>query len=246
MPPGESGRFLRLPCLRNGWDGMAAVVGVVSVAGGAGEAAGVQRGACGGFGGVGGASAACVYCPICGAFGFFVGGFGAGCGVADGNLVYGLLDAVAPVLTVGAMMQWGGVFQVGMANRSSRQNVPRRLDSLYHHGDIASFLRSQKGPMRAGVSDAEISYDFGDWPGIRTEPGFSGSVRTSLLELDTWRPRMGDLPGLNFYVGAQAARGEVRLERSYESTSVGSRAKLGAGCVAAAGDGVSAGDGVEG
>jgi len=131
------------------------------------------------------------------------------------------VGGAAVVLTVGAMMEWGSVFQVGMANRLSRENVPGHLDRLYHHGDIASFLRAQQGPVRVWVSDAEIPYNFGDWHGIPTQQGFAASVTTNLLELETWRPQMQDLLGINFYVSGQAPRpGLVKVADSVSGLQV--------------------------
>ncbi len=116
------------------------------------------------------------------------------------------MELAAGALVVLAMMEWGSVFSVGMANRLTRENIPGNLDRLYHHGDIASFLRAQNVPVRVGISDAEIPYNFGDWHGIPTQQGFGASVTENLLELETWKPRMHDLLGINFYVGGKAPR----------------------------------------
>jgi hypothetical protein len=112
----------------------------------------------------------------------------------------------AGALVVMAMMEWGSVFGVGMANRLSTENRPGHLDRLYHHNDIASYLRAQNVPVRVWVSDQEIPYNFGDWHGIPTQEGFAASVTENLLEIDTWKPGMQDLLGLNFYVAKTAPR----------------------------------------
>ena len=70
------------------------------------------------------------------------------------------LEGWAPALSVGAMMEWGSVFRVGMAKRLSRENVPGHLDRLYHHGEIASFLRAQQGPVRVWVFGCGDSLQF--------------------------------------------------------------------------------------
>lgn len=116
------------------------------------------------------------------------------------------MEVAAGALTVMAMMEWGSVFGVGMANRLTRENVPGHLDRLYHHGDIASYLRAQNVPVRVWVSEEEIPYNFGDWHGIPTQQGFAASVTENLLELETWKPRMHDLLGMNFYVAGKAPR----------------------------------------
>lgn len=110
------------------------------------------------------------------------------------------------VLVVIAMIEWGSVFSVGMANRLTRENIPGHLDRLYHHNDIASYLRAQNMPVRVWVSDEEIPYNFGDWHGIPTHQGFAASVTENVLELQSWKPVVQDLLGLNFYVAGTAPR----------------------------------------
>lgn len=109
-------------------------------------------------------------------------------------------------LVVIAMMEWGSVFGVGMTNRLATENRPGHLDRLYHHNDIASYLRAQRGPVRVWVSDGEIPYNFGDWHGIPTQQGFAASVTENVLELETWKPVVQDLLGLNFYIAGEAPR----------------------------------------
>ncbi len=125
------------------------------------------------------------------------------------------------VLVVIAMMEWGSVFGVGMANRLTRENVPGHLDRLYQHNDIASYLRAQNVPVRVGISDAEIPYNFGDWHGIPTQQGFAASVTENLLELETWKPRMQDLLGINFYIAGKAPRpGLVKVADSVSGLQI--------------------------
>lgn len=131
------------------------------------------------------------------------------------------MEMAAGALVVMAMMEWGSVFGVGMANRTSGESVPGYLDRLYHHGDIASFLRAQNVPVRVGISDEEIPYNFGDWHGIPTQQGFGASVTTKLFDLEIWRPPMHDLLGINFYVGRKAPRpGLVKVADSVSGLQV--------------------------
>jgi hypothetical protein len=130
-------------------------------------------------------------------------------------------ELAAGALVVMAMMEWGSVFGVGMANRAMRQGVPGHLDRLYHHGDIASFLRAQNVPVRVGISDKEIPYNFGDWHGIPTQQGFGASVTSTLFDMEVWRPAIQDLFGINFYVGAEAPRpGLVKVADSRSGLQV--------------------------
>ncbi len=98
-------------------------------------------------------------------------------------------------------------------NMPSRVAVPRSgyLDSLYQHNDIASFLRAQPQPIRVEVADAVIPYNFGDWHGIQTVGGFAASATSNLLELERHKPRVQDLLGINYYVGATPPRPDLEL-----------------------------------
>lgn len=130
-------------------------------------------------------------------------------------------EMAAGALVVMAMMEWGSVFGVGMANRLVTENRPGYLDRLYHHGDIASFLRAQNVPVRVGISDEEIPYNFGDWHGIPTQQGFAASVTENVLALESWKPRMQDLLGINFYVSGKVPRpGLVKVADSKSGLQV--------------------------
>ncbi|MFN0106004.1 MAG: YfhO family protein [Bryobacteraceae bacterium] len=108
---------------------------------------------------------------------------------------------------------------VSGANLASRIAVsrPGYLERLFHHNDIAGFLRAQPQPIRIDVSVADIPYNFGDWHGIATLGGFAASATTNLLELEWHKPRVQDLLGINYYIGAKPARPD--LERLTDGVS---------------------------
>ena len=108
---------------------------------------------------------------------------------------------------------------VSGAQMASRIAIGRagHLDRLFHHHDIAEFLRAQPQPIRVDVADADIPYNFGDWHGIETLGGFAASATSNLLELERQKPRVQDLLGINYYVGRTPPRPD--LERLADGSS---------------------------
>ena len=105
---------------------------------------------------------------------------------------------------------------IEIANVSGAEMVSRvaasragYLDRLFHHHDIAEFLRAQPQPIRVEIADADIPYNFGDWHGIATLGGFAASVTSNLFYLERHKPRVQDLLGVNFYVGRTAPRPDL-------------------------------------
>jgi len=129
--------------------------------------------------------------------------------------------AISPQLAAGAVallivVEIGNVSGAEMASRIAPGRAGH-LDRLFHHHDIASFLRAQPQPIRVEVANADIPYNFGDWHGIETLGGFAASATTNLFELERQKPRVQDLLGINYYVGRAPPRPD--LERLTDGSS---------------------------
>ncbi len=63
------------------------------------------------------------------------------------------------------------------------------IRKLYQELDIVAFIRSQKGPVRVAVKDADIPMNFGDWHGIDMHQGYMAGVSDNVYrhELHTER-----------------------------------------------------------
>jgi hypothetical protein len=114
------------------------------------------------------------------------------------------------------LIEIGNVFSAETGSRIALAR-PGYLDRLFHHQDIAEFLRAQPQPIRVDVADADIPYNFGDWHGIPAIEGFAASASSNLLELERHKPAVQDLLGITYYVGRTPPRPD--LERLMDGVS---------------------------
>ena len=121
--------------------------------------------------------------------------------------------AISPPFAAGAVLmliliEIGNVSGTQLASRAATVRAGH-LDRLFHHHDIAAYLRAQPQPIRVEVADADIPYNFGDWHGIETLGGFAASATSNLFELERHKPRVQDLLGINYYVGRTPPRPDL-------------------------------------
>lgn len=114
------------------------------------------------------------------------------------------------------LFEIGNVFSIETGSRIALAR-PGYIDRLYHHLDLAEFLRAQPQPIRVDVAGADIPYNFGDWHGIPTLGGFAASASSNLYELERHKPAVQDLLGINYYIGRKPPRPD--LERLIDSAS---------------------------
>lgn len=136
----------------------------------------------------------------------------------SGSLSWRLAACILPFLSV---LEISSVIATDMSSRVASAAKPGYLDRLYHHNDIASYLRAQPQPIRVEISDADISYNFGDWHGIPVLGGFAASATSNVFELERHKPVVQDLLGVNYYVGRAAPRpGLVHLSDSASGLNI--------------------------
>lgn len=84
------------------------------------------------------------------------------------------------------------------------------LPRLTEFHDIAGFLRSQPGPIRANA-EAMGAFNFGDWEGIDTLSGFGAGVTANFLSLNWPSVRTQNLLGVNYMLTKMPQRADQQL-----------------------------------
>jgi hypothetical protein len=117
--------------------------------------------------------------------------------------------AVAAIIAL-ALVELNNVGPAGLSNRFD-QTRNQHVNALSHDRDIADFLRSQPGPVRAAMSDQDVPVNFGDWHGIDMLQGYVAGVSNNVLlhELHTQRSQM--LFGVTHWIGSKPDRPEQEL-----------------------------------
>jgi hypothetical protein len=111
---------------------------------------------------------------------------------------------VAPALLIAlVMMEVGSLTQMDFANRDQGF---RYWNLLSRDRDIADFLKSRPGPIRADFKEDDVPYNFGDWYGVEGYMGYVASAPENFMSVQG-EPRAHDLLGVDYYVAKQAPRG---------------------------------------
>jgi len=129
--------------------------------------------------------------------------------------------SLSPIFAAGAILllvlvEIGNVTGTRTPSRIARARAGY-LDRLFHHADIAAFLRGQPQPVRVEAATNDIPYNFGDWHGIPTLGGFAASATSNVLELERHTPVVQDLLGINYYIARTPPR--AGLEALMEGSS---------------------------
>jgi hypothetical protein len=123
----------------------------------------------------------------------------------------GLRTGALPERTFAAAVMLLSLWEFGhgtspkLANLLSKERTPL-LQQLRAHADIANYLRSRPGPVRAAVNDANVPYNFGDWEGMETHGGFVAGVTANILEAGVHQPRIQDLLAVTHTVSKDETR----------------------------------------
>ena len=129
--------------------------------------------------------------------------------------------SLSPIFAAGAitllvLVEIGNVTGTRTPSRIARARAGY-LDRLFHHFDLAEFLRAQPQPVRVEASSEDIPYNFGDWHGIPALGGFAASATSNVIELERHKPVVQDLLGINYYIARTPPR--PGLEPLMEGTS---------------------------
>jgi hypothetical protein len=100
------------------------------------------------------------------------------------------------------LLELGNVTTYGMPSQVEQKTLVKQLAD---HADIAEFLRSQDGPVRVEVEEADIPYNFGDWYGIDHFGGYLASLTENVSRVQaSTRARM--MYAANYHVGKKPSR----------------------------------------
>ncbi|MGD1094335.1 MAG: YfhO family protein, partial [Bryobacteraceae bacterium] len=109
----------------------------------------------------------------------------------------------APVLLVVlVMLEIGSLTQADLQNRDLGF---RYWNLLTRDADLAGFLKSRPGPVRADFKDEDVPYNFGDWYGVESYMGYVASAPEAFTRVQA-DPRTHDLFGVRYYVARQTPR----------------------------------------
>jgi len=71
------------------------------------------------------------------------------------------------------------------------------------HDDVAAYLRTRPGPVRAWVDDKAIPYNFGDFHGVAAWGGYLASLSANLLAVDANHQKLQNAMGITHHVGKE-------------------------------------------
>jgi uncharacterized membrane protein YfhO len=100
------------------------------------------------------------------------------------------------------MLEIGSLAEADLSNRD--QGL-RYWNLLSRDADIAGFLYSRPGPIRADFNRDDIPYNFGDWYGVESYMGYVASAPQAFMRVQGER-RTQELFGVRYYVGKQPSR----------------------------------------
>jgi hypothetical protein len=85
------------------------------------------------------------------------------------------------------------------------------LPKLKEFHDVADFIRTLKGPVRAEIDVNDVPFNFGEWYGIEHFNGNNG-LTANVARLFAHQTRLRELFGVNLYIGRKPYRdGQVEL-----------------------------------